>query len=214
MNIMENLTKINNSMKHKKLYKKVGRTGLFREELDLIKDEGIRQFTEQAIECLLPAYFFTTPASQSGKYHPLESLGEGGLVRHTKACVKIAVEFMGNDSFCKMYTEHDRFTDLEHDMVISALLLHDGFKCGDVDNGHTMFAHPTKMVSKLLNVANSVPSNQKQTLMGVCALIESHMGQWNRKSGESVTLPLPATKLQHFVHICDYVSSRKYVRIG
>ena len=35
--------------------------------------------------------FWTMPASTSGKYHPAHSLGQGGLIRHTRAVVLFAV---------------------------------------------------------------------------------------------------------------------------
>lgn len=44
----------------------------------------------------------------------------------------------------------------------------------------------------------------------VAKLIRSHMGQWNTNEPEpDIILPLPKTKLEKFVHECDYIASRK-----
>ena len=43
--------------------------------------------------------------------------------------------------------------------------------------------------------------------------ISSHMGQWNTDRKSSVVLPLPTTKYQKFVHLCDYLSSRKFMNV-
>ena len=56
---------------------------------------------------MLPDYFFSVSASSTGKYHPSFSLGNGGLLRHTKVVVKIAYELLAID---------DRFTDNDKDL--------------------------------------------------------------------------------------------------
>lgn len=47
-------------------------------ELDQIRDEQIMTFTRYVLE-KAPTYFWTVPSSSSGKYHPPQSNGEGGL---------------------------------------------------------------------------------------------------------------------------------------
>ena len=39
--------------------------------------------------------------------------------------------------------------------------------------------------------------------------IESHMGQWATDRKSSVVLPKPMDEYQHFVHLADYLASRK-----
>ena len=63
----------------------------FIKELEYIKNDDIRGFAKLALENL-PDYFFDVAASSTGKYHPTYALGNGGLVRHTKAAVRIAFE--------------------------------------------------------------------------------------------------------------------------
>ena len=45
-------------------------------------------------------------------------------------------------------------------------------------------------------------------------LIESHMGQWNTCKWSSIELPEPITVPQQFVHICDYLASRKFLEVN
>ena len=97
----------------------------FEPELSFIKDQLIRQFVENAIE-IMPDYFFEVGASSTGKYHPVYSLGEGGLLRHTKSAIRIAIELSR--------LEWWHFTDEEVDLAIVALVLHDGWKHGKEDS--------------------------------------------------------------------------------
>ena len=60
----------------------------FNIELSRINDDKVKQSTEIILD-LLPDYFYTMPASTSGKYHPHFSLGDGGLVRHIKVACRI-----------------------------------------------------------------------------------------------------------------------------
>ena len=101
----------------------MSKADIFKYELSFIKDSKIREFTIKAIE-VLPDYFFKVAASSTGKYHPQYALGEGGLVRHTKAAVRIALELFR----CETVTGH--FPDEVKDIIISALILHDGAKHG------------------------------------------------------------------------------------
>ena len=45
--------------------------------------------------------------------------------------------------------------------------------------------------------------------------IKSHMGQWNTdyKTKEEI-LPKPVTELEKFVHLCDYLASRKLLEVN
>ena len=70
---------------------------------------------------LLPDYFFEIPASSTGKYHPKFSTTNHGLLKHTKVAVRIAYE---------LFNIEDRFTDEYKDLIIMALVLHDGCKLG------------------------------------------------------------------------------------
>ena len=95
----------------------------FNKELAYIKNPKYRENAQKLIE-LLPDYFYEVAASSTGKYHPAFALGEGGLVRHTKVAVKIAYELSNNDVIGYSFTEDEK------DLMIIALIMHDGLKHG------------------------------------------------------------------------------------
>ena len=70
---------------------------IFNKELTYIKDKRIRNSLITILD-RLPEYFYEIPTSSTGKYHPAFSNGEKGLVRHTKAAVRIAKELMDNEA--------------------------------------------------------------------------------------------------------------------
>ena len=43
----------------------------------------------------------------------------------------------------------------------------------------------------------------------VALAVSSHMGAWNTNPYSDKVLPLPETEIQKFVHMCDYLASRK-----
>lgn len=184
----------------------MNRLKIFEIELTYIRNPKIKEFTEKALNNL-PEYFFSIPASSSGKYHPKYALGEGGLVKHTQAAVRIAVELFRVDIF--------KYTEEEKDIIVSSLILHDGCKSGLNNDTHTITDHPL-IVAKLLKSNKGINSCiDESTLNIITSNIESHMGQWtfDYKTKKSV-LPRPKTKIQNFVHWCDYLASRKCIEFN
>ena len=179
---------------------------VFNTELNYINDDTIRESAKYLLD-RLPDYFYVMPASTSGRFHPQFSLGEGGLVRHTKAAVRIAVELFKNNIFNTFeYGEHTQ------DLIIMALLLHDGFKQGNIDTGHTAFDHPLLSAEFIFSNIRNLPMNQIDTLQ-VRRLVASHMGPWNTdKTGKKV-LPIPRRDDEIFVHLCDYLASRNFLNV-
>lgn len=179
----------------------------FETEINWIHSANIKRFIRYCIENL-PDYFFTVPASSSGKYHPSYALGNGGLVRHTKAAVAIAHELFNLEMFQKQFTED------EQDLILLSLILHDGKKQGDGNGKHTVFEHPlyAAYFIKQRNEECSILSDKQEQI--VCNAISSHMGQWNTARNSSVELPKPTDKIQKFVHMCDYLASRKFLEVN
>ena len=118
------------------------KVAIFKKEYSYIKDINIKKDLKYLVS-ILPDYFFEIPASSTGKYHPSFSLGEGGLVRHTKVAVRIAHELLITETFGQAFTEHEK------DLIIMALVLHDGVKCGIPESKFTRADHPL-LVSKLI----------------------------------------------------------------
>ena len=166
------------------------------------KDETRKEDLKYLIN-LLPDYFFDIPASSTGKYHPTFAKTKHGLLKHTKLAVRFAYELLCNNTIgCK-------FTDTEKDLIIMALVLHDGLKTGDPEEKYTRIDHP-------LLISNLIMSHAKELSLDIddtrkmCSMIESHMGEWNYDyPTKKEVLPKPKNELERFVHMCDYLASRK-----
>lgn len=171
----------------------------FEYELSLIKNPKIKEIAEEGID-LLPDYFYEIAASSTGKYHPTYALGDGGLYRHVRASVGIAVDLF------RIYT----FTEDEQDLIIVSLMLHDGWKQGLDGRKYTTHTHPLVASNVLSEKIEREPGSKKEEyLFLICKNIVSHMGQWTTSKYDSTVLPSPQTDMQNFVHLCDYLASRK-----
>lgn len=179
------------------------RLDIFKEELNMIDDLEIRRLVELGL-LSAPEYFFSVPASVTGKYHPDYGLGEGGLVRHTKAAVKIA------DSLLVL----EQYNELNKSEVVASLILHDVIKKGFEEEKYTSFEHPLLASEHVLNVYEKhfieLPDLTKK-VNNIASMIESHMGQWNRSHYSKQVLPKPTQPAEQFVHLCDYLASRKFL---
>lgn len=173
----------------------------FEIELSYINDETIQEDCRMMIE-LLPNYFFEVPASSTGKYHPSYTLGEGGLLRHTKAAVRIAYELLQDACV------GDKYTSIEKDIMIMGLILHDGLKSGLNHSKYTLFDHPILMANYIDEKKNELlMSDEERELL--TSVIRTHMGPWTTDYQGEEVLEKPKTKYQNFVHMCDYLASRK-----
>lgn len=173
----------------------------FEIELGYIKDETIQEDCRTMID-LLPDYFFHIPASSTGKYHPSYSLGEGGLLRHTKAAVRIGYELLQDPCI------GNKYEDSEKDIMLMGLLLHDGLKSGVTQEKYTRFDHPILMANYIMeHKADLLMSDEEIDLL--CSVIKTHMGPWTQDYNGEEVLEAPKTKYQNFVHMCDYLASRK-----
>ena len=179
---------------------------VFKKEINYVKDASRRKDLKTLIS-LLPDYFFEIPASSTGKYHPSFALGEGGLVRHTKVAVRIAYELLQNN------TVGMKFTGKDKDLIIMALTLHDGLKSGMEHSKYTKFDHPL-LVSKMIMENTDKLSLDIDDIRKKCSMIESHMGEWTYDSYQKKeVLPKPRTAEQRFVHMCDFLASRKFLDV-
>lgn len=182
----------------------IEKSEIFNKEISYIKDINHKESIKTLIN-LLPDYFFEIPASSTGKYHPEFASGKGGLVRHTKVAVNMAKTLFDNNS---IFT----FSDNEKDLIIMALIMHDGLKEGLEKEEYTRFDHPL-LVSKFIKDNNNLAKLEEKDLELMTSMIESHMGEWNTSNYSSVVLPLPKTKYQKFVHMCDFLASRKFINV-
>lgn len=178
----------------------------FKKEINYIADPRIKRAVEILAE-ELPDYFYRVAASSTGKYHPSFSLGDGGLLRHTKVAVHIAKSLLDDPSLGNKYTQKEK------DLMIFALIFHDGIKHGIIEDKYTKADHPL-LAAKFIMDHQEASGLTKEEAEFVSECIKSHMGPWNTDylTGEEI-LPKPHTKYQNFVHMCDYLASRKYLDI-
>lgn len=172
---------------------------IFKNELELIKDEKLRAFTDFYLSNCVPNYFWEIGASASGKYHPPFSQGEGGLVRHTKAVVYFCDELMRMSQWAYM-------TDRRKDYAIMACILHDTVKYGFLD---------TVDKNEYRNHAKNAASNIEAVWEDyfntpapyeLIQAVASHMGQWSTERDDR-----PFTPVDRLVHMADYIASRRMI---
>ena len=178
---------------------------VFEVELSKISSQEVRVSTETVLD-MLPDYFFEIPASSSGKYHPQFSLGKGGLVRHVKVAMRILEEIFKDEAF-GIYDEYTK------DLMRMALMLHDGFKSGINNIGHTCSEHPVIMSDFILNNKDKLLISEKDSKF-VSDLIRSHMGPWNKDKQGNVIMPIPKTNEEIIIHLCDYIASRNFLNVS
>ena len=172
--------------------------------LATIVNDDIREFATVLVDNL-PSYIWEVGASSTGKYHPAYSLGVGGLMRHQIAVVR----------FLNFFFELEQYKtplgDRKMDLMRVAGLVHDGRKSGEqVDyerSKFTKFDHPLQMANIIRSYDGQYLNHDEIEFIAHC--VESHMGQWNTDRKSSTVLPKPLDIYQHFVHLADYLASRK-----
>lgn len=181
---------------------KNSRLQLFANELNDIKDNNLRQFAVQLLTNA-PEYFFTVPASSSGKYHPYFAREVGGLVKHTRCVI----------FYAECNAESFNFDDHTKDLAIIAALAHDIKKQGDNNTGsHTVWEHPELAYNYILETqkanANLI-SVEDATIIANAILC--HMGKWQHDpqfTRGKKAFPLPTTLFDYAVQSADYMASR------
>ena len=184
----------------------MNKVDVFNKELSYIKNSKYKECAKNMID-LLPDYFFSIPASSTGKYHPKFAQGDGGLVRHTKVAVRMCFELANNNSI------GHSFTSDEKDLMLIALIMHDGAKSGIPKGKYTCVDHPL-IVSKLIRDNKDSIGLGDSEIDFVCSVIESHMGEWNKDFNGNPVLPVPKNKYQRFVHMCDFLASKKFIDVS
>lgn len=176
---------------------------VFNKELSFIKQDALREYIIDILDNVVPDYFYHIAASSTGKYHPDYALGEGGLVRHTQAAVRIAVGLFP-------LTE---YAENQKDFIVAALILHDTFKLGEHEGRYTRADHP--LIAARVYQKYFDDKNLSEVGEVIGNLIVTHMGQWNKdyKTKKEI-LPIPSNTWQKFVHTCDYLASRKYLEFN
>ena len=117
---------------------------IFSVEINYIKNADLKESLKLIVD-QLPDYFFYEAASSTGKYHPKYALGDGGLLRHSKAATKIGLELLNNPLIGSKYSPREK------DMLLLSLLVHDGLKRGLTEEKYTRVDHPILMTNFILD---------------------------------------------------------------
>ena len=182
------------------------REEIFLNELDYIKSERLQNACVKLVN-LLPDYFFEVAAASTGKYHPSYAQGEGGLLRHSKAAMRIGFELLSNPCI------GNKYTDDEKDLMLIGLLVHDGLKLGMPKEKYTRFDHPILMANYIKEKKDELEELSDDEITFLGDVIKTHMGPWTKDYDGNEVLEPPKTKYQNFVHMCDYLASRKCLEV-
>lgn len=174
----------------------------FANELNDIQDDNLRQFAAQLL-ANAPEYFFTIPASSSGKHHPYFAREIGGLVKHTRCVV----------FYAECNAESFNFDSHTKDLAIIAALAHDIKKQGDNEaKNYTVWEHPELAYNFILEMQNTYPNLiSVEDAIIVANAILSHMGKWwhdEKFTKGKKQFPLPTTMFDYAIQSADYMASR------
>ena len=138
---------------------------LIQTEIEKIQSEDIKDFTYQAF-AEVDTKFWLSASSSTGKYHPAEDNGEGGLVRHEVKGVAVV----------EQYLRREMATQRELDIAISAFLLHDTCKNGVTwESKSTDYTHGL-IAAKWLEKFDLDDDTAKKEILSA---VRYHMGQWS-----------------------------------
>lgn len=185
---------------------KKDKIALFIKEIDSINDKNLKKLATEII-AYADDYFFTIPASSTGKNHPPFALGEGGLVRHTK-CVVYMVRCL-----CESFN----IDEYKRDMLMVAALAHDIKKQGDCTEGlgYTVHEHPVLAARYICEVYVASDITIPGGVISLIAdMISSHMGKWGADPkfiGDKTPLPMPESDCAKILQAADYLASRKEI---
>ena len=177
---------------------------MFANEIGDIYDKDLKELATELI-ANADDYFFTVPASSSGKYHPPFDLGCGGLVRHTRCVAFMAMSIA--ESHC--------MSTLDRDSLIVAAIAHDIKKQGNGNGNHTVFEHPIYAKNYVLEIHKKINSAVPVDVVEKIAnAVHSHMGKWGHDKefikGNN-PLPMPSNEFEFALQTADYIASRKEI---
>jgi hypothetical protein len=149
-----------------------------------------------------PIIFFTSGRRHQKSITPNLPKVRGDWSDTSKPGVRLAVE-MFRLEMTNFLTEDQK------DLVLVVLLLHDGTKSGIPQQEHTVVEHPLIIANYLKNHPDLQGILTPEEFQFVYDGIRSHMGAWNRNYYGQEVLPKPKNKAQNFIHMMDYLASRK-----
>lgn len=152
---------------------------------------------------LVPNEFFFAPSSSTGKYHPPEDNGDGGVLIHTLKGMQIASDL------CRLYEVEKR----GREVAVCAMALHDTYKsCTSPDmNSWERYtnSHHGKNVAIAFRQFYEAKIDRyrkcEDALRKITKLVYIHMGRWSKPDQYRAKLD---ERLEQIVIESDYLSSR------
>jgi len=176
------------------------RVEVFEQELGLIFDVKIKEFTKFCL-MVAPDYFFTDcPASSSGKYHPIDELGADGTIIHTKKVFTVA------------YALSRALSCEEHrDEILAACIIHDICKQGMEKTGHTVKNHPELAAELVKKVQEDTQYLTQESYDIIYNSVFFHYGPWTvEKDRKELKLFTPE---ELCVYLSDYIASKREIDV-
>lgn len=175
----------------------------FKRELYYLNDKSYKKAMIKLLDGL-PKYFFVIGENENNRNVPEYSRGNCGKIKETKVSVRFAYELLkdpiiGSD-----------FTDREKDLMLMAIMLHDGLERGITGDDDILFEHPI-LISEYIKHTNV--GLMLDDINFICSMVECHSGMNNTHVNNGRVLPLPQSKYQKFVYMCIYMASMNFLDI-
>jgi hypothetical protein len=173
---------------------------VFKEEIELIFDEYIREFTKLCVMAAPDYFFIDCPASSTGKYHPISELGSDGTILHTKKVFTVAYEL------CRgLDCENNR------DEILSACLIHDLLKQGIKKTGHTIKSHPNLAAELVERIQRDTQMLTDESYNIIRNSVGYHYGLWSINPWRKKLSDYTPEEL--VVYVSDYIASKRCVEV-
>jgi len=162
-------------------------------QLKEIKDDGIRNFVKTALDNA-PEGFWTIACSGSGRYHPPENQGSGGVIRHLIKCIITAKDL------CDYFNLDEKDTDI----VLAGAILHDIQKNGIPWGEKTHIEHAKIGADFLKKFELKEPEKTE-----IINCVRYHMHRFTGTIEDRERASNPTIK-EHIIQMTDMFCSRKF----
>ena len=172
---------------------------IFEQYLVMIGDSQLQDAIREALQ-ETPRVFWTNPASKTGRYHPKQSLGTGGLIRHTLRALQFFVGVRPTEP-------RGTFAISEEDFWcgIAALMLHD---CQKQDY-KTHCEDGAAFVIPFM-VKHNVREHVREK---VIRAMQRHMGPFSDGLGAAAAFKNEQfTRLEWAVYMADLYSAQRWLQ--
>lgn len=176
------------------------REEIFKEELSVISNDRIREFTKLCLFSAPDYIFEDCPASTTGKHHPLNELSWDGTIIHTKKVFNIAYALSRG-----LAIEENR------DSILSACIIHDLVKKGWKGGIWTQKNHPQLGAELITNIQKETQLLTQEEFDTIRNSVFHHYGPWTTKV---VSKKMTDYSLEELcVYISDYIASKRFIDV-